>query len=155
MAKFISTASKKPGRPKRKTVKPKRSKVIIVLNVLIGILLAAVIITGIGFWNRNKDNYYNREFGDASTRRDLEREGYSDLLYEYYYNGGWIGKVAKGYEDVAAVAQYADAAFRCSAYENAGESERAAVMKKRMEEAASAVGIYGPELEKIDSLLSR
>lgn len=157
MAKFISTVSKKPGRSKNfgKAPKQKRSKVIIVLNVLIGILLAAVLITAIGYWTSNKDSYYEREFGDVSVRRDLEREIYPDILYEYYYCGGWTGRVSKGYEDVAAVVRYADAAFRHSAYENAGDSERAAAMKKRMDEAASAVGIYGPELEKIDGLLSR
>ena len=84
----------------------------------------------------------------------FEDDGFCESS-SYYYCGGWTGRVSKGYEDVAAVVRYADAAFRHSAYENAGDSERAAAMKKRMDEAASAVGIYGPELEKIDGLLSR
>ena len=37
----------------------------------------------------------------------------------------------------------------------AGDSERAAVQKERMEKAASEVGIYEPELSKIDSALDQ
>jgi hypothetical protein len=63
--------------------------------------------------------------------------------------------VNKGYEDLAAVAEYADAAFRNSAYEKAGDAEAAKIQRERMEKAASEAGIYSPEISKIDSLLSR
>ena len=145
MARYISRAPKKP----------KRSKVIIFLNVIIGILTAAVLITAAGYWNSNRDSYYDRKFGDSTTHYDVERGNYSDLVYEYNYDGGSIGMVNKGYEDLAAVAEYADAAFRNSAYEKAGDAEAAKIQRERMEKAASEAGIYSPEMSKIDGLLSR
>ena len=135
--------------------KPKKSKVIIFLNVLIGLLTAVVLLTAIGFWNSNRDSYYDRKFGDSSDYYALVRGNYADLLYQYGYDGGAIGRVNKGFEELAAVAQYADAAFRCSAYEKAGDGSAVKTQKERMEKAASGVGIYGPELSKIDSLLNR
>ena len=145
MARYISRAPKKP----------KRSKVIIFLNVLIGILTAAVIITAVGYWSSNRNSYYDRKFGDSTTHYNVERGEYSELVYDYNYDGGSIGMVNKGYEDLAAVAEYADAAFRHSAYEKAGDAEAAEVQRERMEKAASEAGIYSPELSKIDSLLNR
>ena len=145
MARYISRAPKKP----------KRSKVIIFLNVLIGILTAAVIITAVGYWSSNRNSYYDRKFGDSTTHYNVERGEYSELVYDYNYDGGSIGMVNKGYEDLAAVAEYADAAFRHSAYEKAGDAEAAEVQRERMEKAASEAGIYSPDLSKIDSLLSR
>ena len=145
MARYISRAPKKP----------KRSKVIIFLNVLIGILTAAVIITAVGYWSSNRNSYYDRKFGDSTTHYNVERGEYSELVYDYNYDGGSIGMVNKGYEDLAAVAEYADAAFRHSAYEKAGDAEAAEVQRERMEKAASEAGIYSPELSKIDSLLHR
>ena len=145
MARYISRAPKKP----------KRSKVIIFLNVLIGILTAAVIITAVGYWSSNRNSYYDRKFGDSTTHYNVERGEYSELVYDYNYDGGSIGMVNKGYEDLAAVAEYADAAFRHSAYEKAGDAKAAGVQKERMEKAASGAGIYSPEMSKIDGLLSR
>ena len=145
MARYISRAPKKP----------KRSKVIIFLNVLIGILTAAVIITAVGYWSSNRNSYYDRKFGDSTTHYNVERGEYSELVYDYNYDGGSIGMVNKGYEDLAAVAEYADAAFRNSAYEKAGDAEAAKTQRERMEKAASEAGIYSPELSKIDSLLNR
>ena len=49
----------------------------------------------------------------------------------------------------------ADAAFRYYGYVQAGDSERAAAQKARMDEAAKEVGIYEPELAKIESALNR
>lgn len=145
MARYISRAPKKL----------KRSKVIIFLNVIIGILTAAVLITAAGYWNSNRDSYYDRKFGDSTTHYDVEKGNYSELVYEYYYDSGAIGLVNKGYEDMAAVAAYADAAFRHSAYEKTGDAKAAGVQKERMEKAASEAGIYSPEMSKIDGLLSR
>jgi hypothetical protein len=145
MARYISRAPKKP----------KRSKVIIFLNVLIGILTAAVIITAVGYWSGNRNSYYDRKFGDSTTHYNVERGEYSELVYDYNYDGGSIGMVNKGYEDLAAVAEYADAAFRHSAYEKAGDAEVSKVQRERMEKAASEAGIYSPEMSKIDSLLHR
>ena len=145
MARYISRAPKKP----------KRSKVIIFLNVLIGILTAAVIITAVGYWSSNRNSYYDRKFGDSTTHYNVERGEYSELVYDYNYDGGSIGMVNKGYEDLAAVAEYADAAFRHSAYEKASDAEAAKIQRERMEKAASEAGIYSPELSKIDSLLNR
>ena len=145
MVRYISRAPKKP----------KRSKVIIFLNVLIGILTAAVIITAVGYWSSNRNSYYDRKFGDSTTHYNVERGEYSELVYDYNYDGGSIGMVNKGYEDLAAVAEYADAAFRNSAYEKAGDAEAAKIQRERMEKAASEAGIYSPELSKIDSLLHR
>lgn len=145
MKKYVSKA------PKR----PKKSKVIIFLNVLIGILTAAAVFTAVGYWSSNRDSYYDRKFGDSTAHYDVERGEYADLVYEYQYDGGAIGRVNDGYEDIAAVAEYADAAFRCSAYEKAGDEKAAAAQKERMEKAASRIGIYSPEMSRIDSLLSR
>lgn len=143
MTRFVSRAPRK--RPK--------SKVLIFLNVIIGFLTALVIITAIGLFGSYRDNYYNRKFGDGYEHYYIEREDYAGLIYDYVNDGGVIGNINPGNEDVAAVAEYADAAFRFSAYEKAGDSERAARQKERMEKAAAAMGIYEPEKAKIDSQL--
>ena len=128
MTKYVSTAPKKP----------KKSKVLIFLNIVIGILTAAVIIRLVIFLliDSDRHGYYNRTFGD-----------------EYINDRGVIGMVNSEYEDAAAVAEYADAAFRYGAYMGSGDAQRAQRQKERMDKAAEKVGIYGPELEKIDGRL--
>ena len=111
MARYISKASKKK----------KKSKVIIFLNIVIGMLAAFVIFFLIGFLSSEGDNYYSRKFGDSLTSSSIERGQYAQLINEY----------------------------------NSGDSERAAVQKQRMEKAAAEVGIYEPELSKIDSALDQ
>ena len=129
MARYISKASKKP----------KKSKVIIFLNIVIG----------------GGNDYYSRKFGDSFTSSSIERGQYAQLINDYNHDYGAIGSVNSGYEDAAAVAEYAAAAFRYKAYLQSGDSERAAAQKQRMEKAAAEVGIYEPELSKIDSALDR
>ena len=145
MAKYVSRAPKKP----------RKSKVLIFLNVVIGILTAIVVFGLIGFFNSAKDNYYLRKFGDSQTPRTIEGGEYSELVTSYQNDRGITGGVNSGYEEAAAVAEYADAAMRYSAYVQAGESELAARQKARMDAAAGKVGFYEPELSRIDSALSR
>ena len=145
MAKYVSRA------PKR----PKKSKVIIFLNIVIGLLAALVIICLIGLVSSNRDSSYNRQFGDSYSSYSLERGEYSELINEYERDYGILGMVNSGYEDLAAVAEYAEAAFRYNAYQKAGDTERAAKQKARMDEAAGKTGIYEPELLKIDLILNR
>lgn len=145
MARYISKASKKP----------KKSKVIIFLNIVIGMLTAFVIFFLIGFLSSGGNDYYSRKFGDSFTSSSIERGQYAQLINEYNSDYGAIGSVNSGYEDAAAVAEYAAAAFRYKAYLQSGDSERAVVQKQRMEKAAAEVGIYAPELTKIDSALDR
>ena len=133
--------------------KPKKSKVLIFLDIVIGILAAFIIFGMIGFISSRKDNYYNRRFGDTSTDYDLQNGNYSGLLDAYFSDYGIIGLVSDGSEEAAAVAEYADAAFRRNAYLKDGDEESAARQKARMEEAAANVGIYGPEIAKIDKIL--
>ena len=143
MARYISKASKKP----------KKSKVIIFLNIVIGMLTAFVIFFLIGFLSSGGNDYYSRKFGDSFTSSSIERGQYAQLINDYNHDYGAIGSVNSGYEDAAAVAEYAAAAFRYKAYLQSGDSERAVVQKQRMEKAAAEVGIYEPELSKIDSAL--
>ena len=89
--------------------KPKKSKVLIFLNIVIGILSAAVVFGLIGFFMSSGDNYYNRKFGDSSVSRDIENGEYADLLDMYYRDWGVLGMVNSGYEESAAVAKYAQA----------------------------------------------
>ena len=117
MARYISKASKKP----------KKSKVIIFLNIVIGMLTAFVIFFLIGFFSSGGNDYYSRKFGDSLTSYSIERGQYAQLINEYNSDYGAIGSVNSGYEDAAAVAEYAAAAFRYKAYLQSGDSERAAV----------------------------
>ena len=112
MARYISKASKRP----------KKSKVILFLNIVIGMLAAFVIFFLIGFFTSGGDNYYSRKFGDSLSSNNIERGQYAQLVNEYNYNYGAIGSVNSGYEDAAAVAEYAAAAFRYKAYLQAGDS---------------------------------
>ena len=63
MARYISKASKKP----------KKSKVIIFLNIVIGMLTAFVIFFLIGFLSSGGNDYYSRKFGDSFTSSSIER----------------------------------------------------------------------------------
>ena len=134
--------------------KPKKSEVLIFLNIVIGILSAAVVFGLIGFFMSSGDNYYNRKFGDSSVSRDIENGEYADLLDMYYRDWGVLGMVNSGYEESAAVAKYAQAALRESAYRMEGDTERADRQKAIMDEAASEVGIYEPEISRISEILS-
>ena len=127
MTKYVSTAPKKP----------KKSKVLIFLNIVIGILTAAVIIRLVIFLliDSDRHGYYNRTFGDMSAVYSLERSDYAELVDEYINDRGVI------------------AAFRYGAYMGSGDAQRAQRQKERMDKAAEKVGIYGPELEKIDGRL--
>ena len=66
MTKYVSTAPKKP----------KKSKVLIFLNIVIGILTAAVIIRLVIFLliDSDRHGYYNRTFGDMSAVYSLHGE---------------------------------------------------------------------------------
>lgn len=134
---------------------PKKSKVIIFLNIVIGLLAALCIFMLIGFFTTDNSHYYNRGFDAYYVSDYIHKGDYAPLLIGYYDDFGILGMVKEGSEEEAALARYADAAFRCKAYLQAGDSERAAVQKARMDEAAKEVGIYEPELAKIDSALNR
>lgn len=131
---------------------PKKSKVIIFLNFVIGMLLAVLLIVLFARLTGN-DNYYKHIFGDGYEHYSIQRGDYAELIDEYERYGGILGSVNKGSEESAAVAEYADAAFRYNAYEYVGDTERAARQKQRMENAADAMGIYTPEAAKIDKCL--
>ena len=145
MARYISKAKRGP----------KKSKVIIFLNIVIGLLAAFCIFMLIGFFTTDNDHYYNRGFDAYYISYTIDKGDYAQLLGDYYGDFGILGMVKSGSEEEAALARYADAAFRYNAYVQVGDSERAAFQKARMEEAAKEVGIYEPELAKIDSALNR
>ena len=144
MTRYKSTAAKKP----------KKSKVLIFLNIVIGLLTAAVVFGLIGFFMSSRDNYYDRKFGDRSAARYIEDGKYADLLDTYYRDWGALGLVNSGYEEGAAVAKYAEAAFRESAYRMNGDAKKADRQKAVMDEAASKVGIYEPETGRIREILN-
>jgi hypothetical protein len=132
---------------------PKKSKVIIFLNFVIGLLLAVLLIVLIARLSGSNNSYYSRVFGDGYEHYSIEKGEYAELIDDYERYGGILGRVNKGHEDSAAVAEYADSAFRYNAYEYVGDTERAARQKQRMEKAADAMGIYMPEAAKIDKCL--
>ena len=84
MARYISKASKKP----------KKSKVIIFLNIVIGMLTAFVIFFLIGFFSSGGNDYYSRKFGDSLTSYSIERGQYAQLINEYNSDYGAIGRTA-------------------------------------------------------------
>ena len=129
---------------------PKKSKVIIFLNFVIGFLLAVLLIVFIARLSDSNNSYYSRVFGDGYEHYSIEKGEYAELIDEYERYGGILGRVNKGHEESAAVAEYADSAFRYNAYEYVGDTERAARQRQRMENAADAMGIYMPEAAKID-----
>lgn len=133
--------------------KPKKSKVVIFLNFVIGALMAILLIVCFTMTIGRNDNYYSRTFGDGYEHYTIERGEYAELISEYVRYCGILGRVNKGSEEAASVAEYADAAFRFRAYEYAGENEKAARQKQRMDEAVSSMGLYSPEAAKIDNFL--
>ena len=132
---------------------PKKSKVIIFLNFVIGLLLAVLLIVLIARLSGSNNSYYSRVFGDGYEHYSIEKGEYAELIDDYERYGGILGRVNKGHEDSAAVAEYADSAFRYNAYEYVGDTERAARQKQRMENAVSSLGLYAPEAAKIDERL--
>ena len=132
---------------------PKKSKVIIFLNFVIGFLLAVLLIVLIARLSGSNNSYYSRVFGDGYEHYSIEKGEYAELIDDYERYGGILGRVNKGHEDSAAVAEYADSAFRYNAYEYVGDTERAARQKQRMENAVSSLGLYAPEAAKIDERL--
>ena len=66
------------------------------------------------------------------------------------------GKVYEGdIPECRAVAMYYEAAMFCHAYERAGEQDKAALQKERMERFAQEAGSYAYYTEKIDDLFEK
>lgn len=147
--------------------KPRKSKLLIFLNILIGAALVIILIEAAVLIDQNNSGgYYNRQFEEGYSFRNIERGNYADIVEQYYSDWGVLGQVKAGSEEAAAVADYADAAFRLNAYERT-DGEDAAVpgaagkdnavsagkLRERMQADREKMGIYLPEADKIDRKL--
>ena len=142
---------------------PRKSVLLIVLNILIGIELAGILLILLTFRGRNNNTYYNRKFDDQYSYYSIERGDYAELVNDYYNDWGILGRIKSGSEEAAALADYADAAFYKKAYDktaaedgaaqDAAAAERAQKFAERMEKDREIMGIYLPEADKIDQKL--
>ena len=96
---------------------PRKSVLLIVLNILIGIELAGILLILLTFRGTNNDTYYNRKFHDQYSYYSIERGDYAELVNDYYNDWGILGRIKSGSEEAAALADYADAAFYRNAYD--------------------------------------
>ena len=145
--------------------RPRKSVLLIILNILIGIMLAVVVLCGIAFRINSRESYRYRKFDEQSSFYSIQRGRYADLVEDYYYYQGILGEIREGSEEAAALADYADAAFRYSAYEAALSGEQTALSEegalrdrmqkqmKRMLTDRERAGIYAPEADRIDRML--
>ena len=89
MARYISKAKRGP----------KKSKVIIFLNVVIGLLAAFCIFMLIGFFTTDNDHYYDRGFDAYYISYTIDKGDYAQLLGDYYRDYGILGMVESGSEE--------------------------------------------------------
>ena len=90
MARYISKAKRGP----------KKSKVIIFLNVVIGLLAAFCIFMLIGFFTTDNDHYYDRGFDAYYISYTIDKGDYAQLLGDYYRDYGILGMVESGSRDM-------------------------------------------------------
>ncbi len=146
---------------RKNTAKPRRSKLLTALNVMIGIALALVLMAVIATLSDNLGSYYNRKFDESYSYYSLQNGDYAQLVEDYYDNWGIFGEIKSGSEELAAVADYADAAFRLSACEREGTADGRSIvddsiltgLRERMEKDREQMGVYLPEADKIDGML--
>lgn len=91
-------------------------------------------------------------YDEASYLNRLRNEDYAGLL-EMTQDDSRAGKAYKGeIPECRAVAMYYEAAMFFHAFEKAGEEEKAALQKEKMEHYAQEAGGYAYYTEKIDAL---
>ena len=94
-------------------------------------------------------------YEEAYYLRHLRNEDYPALL-EMTQDDSRAGKVYEGdIPECRAVAMYYEAAMFYHAYERAGEQDKAALQKERMERFAQEAGSYAYYTEKIDDLFEK
>jgi len=94
-------------------------------------------------------------YDEAYYLRTLRNEDFAGLL-EMTQDDARAGKEYTGdIPECRAVARYYEAAVFFHAYEKAGEKERAALQKQRMERFESEAGEYAYYTEKIDALFEK
>ena len=136
---------------RKSQVKKKQSPLIRFLNVLTVLVLLAAILS-ISKLVRELRYAFNRE-PYSNMEYNLQDENYGDMVREYYSRSYDVAPFATLHEEEYHVAEYADAAFRNLFYENAGDSEQAASMKTRMQDARNGSGKLSVSADDLDSIL--
>ena len=129
----------------------RRSALVVILNIVIGILTVVFLIACVTFARAHLAERGMNYFADKYVFREIERHEYGTLVENYYYDHADILEVDPAYSEAAAVARYAEAAFRYSGYIAMGDTAAADAQSAIMEQARGEISTYLPELEIIDA----
>ena len=130
----------------------RRPALVIILNILIGIFTVIFLGACFSFAKAHLEERGMNYFADKYIYREIERHEYADIVENYYYDHADILEVEPAYAEAAAIARYAEAAFRYSGYAAMGDTAAAERQRVIMDRSRSEVSTYLPELDRIDSM---
>ncbi len=136
---------------RNKKEKPTKTLSVSLLNV-ITILMAFVMLVSVGHLVSEmrsafvRDRYHSMEY-------PLQEGDYAEMVYNYYRWNYDVAPFSTPNEEEYQVAAYADAAFRYQLFGAAGEEEKSAYWRQRMEQAREKTGSLSVSADEVDRLL--
>ncbi len=122
----------------------------VIILLLIVILIITTVRAVIEFRSYNSRHY------DTDYLTDLVRmHDYPYLNSSYYRSGECFGGESDAHSSHWAVMRYYNDALFHKAYEEHGDTERAARYLEKMQQDSEKMGVFSSETEEIDKFLSR
>ena len=119
-----------------------------VLQILMGVAAIILVLSMLFMVARVRDDYEG-VFRRSDVEYVLRSGNYADLVHQYYSRHADTAGKGRVEKELAAFAEYIEAAFIYHAAQEAGNTEKAARYRARMEEALAASGQYAAEEKTI------
>ena len=134
-------------------IKQKRQDIkIIILNVVIGVLVFFLLITGIYALEEFSYEFDNGYTEDSFIYR-IKDERYNEMVRMYHENEAYGKKFGEEGQEYYAIAKYYEAAYFYKAFSEAGDTERMERYLDKMEDAEEDMGAMAFVKDKIDEKL--
>lgn len=98
-----------------------------------------------------RENEYT--YSERSFYYSMESDNYDNIARMSRTNRVLGKKNGAAYQEYYALADYYEAALYYNIYTKAGDTERAEIRKKAMEDAVSRMGTLSPQKQRIDEIL--
>lgn len=134
-------------------IKQKKQDIkIVVLNVVIGVLVLFLLITGVYALEEFSYEFDNGYKEDSFLYR-IKDERFNEMVRMYHENEAYGKKFGEEGQEYYAIAKYYEAASFYKAFSEAGDTERTERYLSKMEAAADDMGAMAFTKDKIDEKL--
>lgn len=134
-------------------IKQKRQDIkIIILNIVIGVLVFFLLITGVYALEEFSYEFDNGYKEDSFLYR-IKDERYNEMVRMYHENEAYGKEFDEEGQEYYAIAKYYEAASFCKAFSEAGDTERMERYLDKMEDAEEDMGAMAFVKDKIDEKL--